>query len=69
MDWSALRPWIAPTLALALAGVLLMLLADGTLATIGVGLLGIATVLALSAFFYSVGRAEDRDRRRERRRR
>jgi hypothetical protein len=63
MDHSAWRPWVVPIAVVAIAGVLLVALADGTLATIGAGLLGVATVLLLSAFFYVVGRGEDRDRR------
>jgi drug/metabolite transporter (DMT)-like permease len=64
VDRSAWRPWIAPTLVVALAGVLLVALGGDKLATVGAGLLGVAAVLVLSAFFYSVGRAEDRDRER-----
>jgi hypothetical protein len=57
--------------ALALAGAVLLLLADG--ASIGVliaiVLLGSAAVLTVSLVFYEVGRSEDREREAERLRR
>jgi hypothetical protein len=55
---------IALMLAVLAAGVLLALLADGVMAIVGAGLIGVAVVLAMANVFYEIGRSEDRERAR-----
>ncbi len=61
-------PWLLLALALAVAGGVLYVVADGLVETLSIGLFGIAGVVAVSALFYAVGVSEDRERARERRR-
>jgi hypothetical protein len=49
-------------LVLASAGIVIALIAAGTTAIIGAGLVGIAAVILLAIDFYLVGRSEDLDR-------
>ena len=53
------RPWIVATLASIVVGIVLLVLADGTLEVIGFGLLGLGAVVGTSLAFYAVGRSED----------
>jgi hypothetical protein len=62
-------PWLLLALGLAVAGLVLYVVADGLLETLSIGVIGIAAVVAVSAFFYAVGVSEDRDRAREHARR
>ena len=58
------RPWVYATLALVVAGIVLLATTDGTLEIIGFALLGLGAVVATALVFYAVGRSEDvaRDR-------
>jgi hypothetical protein len=61
-----MRSWILALAALAVVGLVLVLVADDTaLDAIGVGLTGVAVVGAVSLAFYAVGRGEDRAREAE----
>jgi hypothetical protein len=61
-----MRSWILALVVLAVAGLVLVLVADGTaLDAIGVGMTGVAVVGAVSLGFYAVGRSEDRAREAE----
>ncbi|MEA2136072.1 MAG: hypothetical protein QOC68_3981 [Solirubrobacteraceae bacterium] len=61
-----MRSWILALVALAVAGLVLVLVADGTaLDAIGVGMTGVAVVGGVSLGFYAVGRSEDRAREAE----
>ena len=63
-----MRRWIFALAALAVAGLVLVLVTDDTaLDAIGVGLTGVAVVGAVSLGFYAVGRSEDRAREADRR--
>ena len=57
-----MRRWIVALCALAVAGLVLLVVGGATLDPIGFGLVGIATVGAVSLGFYAVGRSEDRAR-------
>lgn len=59
-------PWLLLALALAVAGAVLYVVADGLVETLSVGIFGIAGVVAVSALFYAVGLSEDRARARDR---
>ena len=58
------RSWVLATLALIVAGIVLLVIADGTLEVIGFALLGLGAVVGTALAFYAVGRSEDvaRDR-------
>jgi len=59
---------LAVVVVLLVAGLAIVLIADGTAANAaGLGLVGVAGVLATSAAFYAVGRSEDAERRRRER--
>ncbi len=58
-------PWLLVALALAVAGAVASVVTDGTGAAIGLGLIGLAAVIAVSAVFYAVGISEERDRERD----
>jgi hypothetical protein len=60
-----MRRWIIALCALAVAGLVLLAVGGATLDPIGFGLVGIATVGAVSLGFYAVGRSEDRAREAE----
>ncbi len=61
-----MRSWIFGLVALAVAGIVVVLVADDTLFdAIGVGMSGVAVVGAVSLGFYAVGRSEDRAREAE----
>jgi hypothetical protein len=60
------RPWLVLALALGMAGGATYALADGTVQTLSLGLIGLAVVVAVSALFYAVGVSEDRERERRR---
>ena len=61
-----MRRWILALAALAVAGLVLVLVTgDTALDAIGVGLTGVAVVGAVSLGFYAVGRSEDRAREAE----
>ena len=62
-------PWLLLALALAVAGTVVYVVADGLVETLSIGLFGIAGVVAVSGFFYAVGVSEDRERARDRGRR
>lgn len=47
---------------LAIAGVILAIAGGAGATIIGVGMVGVAAVLAVAVVFYLVGRSEDRDR-------
>ena len=52
-----------PPLLLILAGAAVAALADGTTAqAIGIFLIGVGCVVAVSAVFWQIGRSEDRER-------
>ena len=53
------RPWIFATIALVVAGVVLLATQDGTPEVVGFALLGLGLVLATALAFYAVGRSED----------
>ncbi len=55
-------PWLLLALALAVAGAVLYVMADGLVETLSIGIFGIAAVVAASGFFYAVGLSEDRER-------
>ena len=58
-----MRSWILALAALAVAGIVVVLVTDTTaLDAIGVGMTGVAVVGAVSLAFYAVGRSEDRAR-------
>jgi hypothetical protein len=57
-----MRRWIVALCALAIAGFVLLAVGGATLDPIGFGLVGVATVGAVSLGFYAVGRSEDRAR-------
>jgi membrane-bound ClpP family serine protease len=59
-------PWLLLALALAVAGAVLYVMADGLVETLSIGIFGVAGVVAVSGLFYAVGVSEDRDRARER---
>ena len=59
-------PWLLLALALAVAGCVLYVVADGLVETLSLAIFGIAGVVAVSALFYAVGASEDRERARER---
>ncbi len=61
-------PWLLLALALAVAGGVVYVVADGVVETLSLGIFGVAGVVAVSALFYAVGVSEDRERARERRR-
>jgi hypothetical protein len=61
-------PWLLLALALAVAGTVVYVVADGLVETLSIGIFGIAGVVAVSALFYAVGLSEDRERARDRRR-
>jgi hypothetical protein len=61
-------PWLLLALALAVAGGVVYVVADGVVETLSLGIVGVAGVVAVSALFYAIGLSEDRDRARERRR-
>jgi hypothetical protein len=58
-------PWLLLALALAVAGTVVYVVADGLVETLSIGIFGIAGVVAVSAVFYAVGLSEDRERARE----
>jgi len=58
-------PWLLVALALAVAGAVASAVTDGTAGTIGLGLIGVAAVIAVSALFYAVGMSEERERERD----
>lgn len=58
------RSWVYATLGLVVAGVVLLVLGDGTIEVIGFALLGLGAVLGTALAFYAVGRSEDIDRER-----
>jgi hypothetical protein len=61
-----MRSWIFGLIALAVAGLVLVLVAgDTAVDAIGVGMTGVAVVGAVSLGFYAVGRSEDRAREAE----
>lgn len=57
-----MRAWIVGLSALALVGIVLALVGDGTLDVIAIMLVGIAAVGAVSLGFFAVGRSEDEAR-------
>ena len=59
-------PWLLFALALAVAGGVVYVVADGVVEILGIGLIGIAAVVAVSGLFYAVGLSEDRERARDR---
>jgi hypothetical protein len=60
---------LLPPLILLLLGLVAAFLIDGTAGTaVTVFLVGSALVVAVSTVFYEIGRSEDRERERERRR-
>ena len=59
-------PWLLLALALAVAGGVVYVVADGVVEILGIGLIGIAAVVAVSGLFYAVGLSEDRERARDR---
>jgi hypothetical protein len=59
------RIWIVALAACALLGVVLALAGGDTVDAIGVGLVGLAAVGAVSLGFFAVGRSEDRAREAE----
>jgi hypothetical protein len=66
--WRERRYWVAragPVVALLVAGALLALLADGAVAIVGWGLMGVAFTVAVALAFLEVGLSEDRERERE----
>ena len=58
-------PWLLLALALAVAGSVVYVVADGLVETLSIGIFGVAGVVAVSAVFYAVGLSEDRERARE----
>jgi small neutral amino acid transporter SnatA (MarC family) len=61
-----MRSWILALAALAVTGIVLVLVTGNTaLDAIGVGMAGVAVVGAVSLGFYAVGRSEDRAREAE----
>lgn len=57
-----LAPWIALSALLLVAGIVLYAVADGKTEAVGIGCIGLATVLLISCVFYAVGISEERDR-------
>jgi hypothetical protein len=59
-----------PGAALLAAGIVVSVVGNDTTAwfVVGLAMVGLGTVAIVSQFFYEVGRSEDRDRARERRR-
>ena len=67
------RPWrraaarrLTVPLAIAVIGIVVIAVSDGTARIIGWGVLAIAITLTMSLLFLEVGYSEDRDRDRER---
>jgi hypothetical protein len=60
-----MRSWSLALVALAVAGLVLILIGGEILIPIGIVLMGGATVGAVSLGFYAVGRSEDRAREAE----
>jgi hypothetical protein len=58
-------PWLLAALALAVGGVVALAVTDGAGQAVGLGLIGLAAVIAVSAVFYAVGISEERDRERD----
>ena len=53
------RPWVIAAVVAILVGIVLLVVADGTLEVIGFGLLGLGAVVGTALAFYAVGRGED----------
>lgn len=53
------RPWLIAAAVAIVAGIVLLVVADGTLEVIGFGLLGLGAVVGTALAFYAVGRSED----------
>ena len=64
-----MRPWSYALVALAVLGLILILVGGDTLIPIGIVLMGGAAVGAVSLGFFAVGRSEDRAREAEARER
>lgn len=60
-------PWLVIALLLGVAGGVTYAVADGLVATLSLGLIGLACVIAVAGVFYAVGVSEDRERDRKRR--
>ena len=60
-----MRPWSYALVALAVLGLILILVGGDTLIPIGIVLMGGAAVGAVSLGFFAVGRSEDRAREEE----
>jgi hypothetical protein len=66
--WRDRRFWLTragPVVALLVVGALLALLADGAVAIVGWGVIGVAFTVAVALVFLEVGLSEDRERERE----
>jgi hypothetical protein len=59
-----MRLWVATTLVMVVAGIVVWVLWSDTTAGMGIGLslVGIASVIAVSLVFFMVGRSEDTER-------
>ena len=53
------RPWVIATVVAMLAGIVLLVVADGTLEIVGFAVLGLGAVVGTALAFYAVGRSED----------
>ena len=60
-----MRRWSLALVALAVAGLVLVLVGGDVLVPIGIALVGMAAVGAVSLGFFAVGRSEDRAREAE----
>jgi uncharacterized oligopeptide transporter (OPT) family protein len=65
-DWrtAAARRFIVP-LVIAVAGIVIVLVTDGTARIVGWGVVAVAVVVAISLVFLEVGLSEDRERARD----
>jgi uncharacterized oligopeptide transporter (OPT) family protein len=67
-DWrgAAARRFVVP-LVIAVAGIVVVVVTDGTARIVGWGVIAVAVTVAISLVFLEVGLSEDRDRARDER--
>jgi uncharacterized Tic20 family protein len=65
-DWraAAARRFVVP-LVIALVGIVVVVVTDGTARIVGAGVIAVAVVVAISLVFLEVGLSEDRERARD----
>jgi uncharacterized Tic20 family protein len=65
-DWraAAARRFVVP-LVIAVVGIVVVVVTDGTARIVGAGVIAVAVVVAISLVFLEVGLSEDRERARD----